>query len=97
MPAPFQSGNLGRNVGLTHSYQSLDMRVARTIPLGERLRLEVIAEGFNLFNRFNEAAVSPRFEDVNLVAERTSNGRYRGRSTAAFDPRQFQFGLKLNF
>jgi hypothetical protein len=97
VPAPFQSGSLGRNVGLTHSYQSLDLRVARTIPLGERLRLEVIAEGFNLFNRFNEAAVSPRFEDVNLVAERTSNGRFRSRSTAAFDPRQFQFGLKLSF
>jgi hypothetical protein len=96
-PAAFQAGNLGRNVGLTHSYQSLDLRVARNIPLGERFRLEVIAEGFNLFNRFNEAAASPRFEDVNAVAERTSNGRYRSRSTAAFDPRQFQFGLKLNF
>ena len=97
VPAPFQSGSLGRNLGLTHSYQSLDMRVARTIPLGERLRLEVIAEGFNLFNRFNEAAVSPRFEDVNLINDRASNGRYRSRSTAAFDPRQFQFGLKLSF
>jgi hypothetical protein len=97
VPAPFQSGSLGRNAGLTHSYQSLDMRVARTIPLGEKLRLEVIAEGFNLFNRFNEAAVSPRFEDVNLTADRANNGRFRSRSTAAFDPRQFQFGLKLNF
>ncbi|MFL6254377.1 MAG: hypothetical protein ACJ74T_05110, partial [Pyrinomonadaceae bacterium] len=96
-PAAFQAGSLGRNAGLTHSYQSLDLRVAKYIPLGEKLRLEVIAEGFNLFNRFNEAAVSPRFEDVNAVAERTSNGRYRSRSTAAFDPRQFQFGLKLNF
>ena len=97
MPAPFTSGSLGRNLGLTHSYQSLDLRVARTIPIGERLRLEVIAEGFNLFNRFNEAAASPRFEDVNLVNQRANNGRYRSRSTAAFDPRQFQFGLKLNF
>ncbi|HEX8559186.1 MAG TPA: TonB-dependent receptor [Pyrinomonadaceae bacterium] len=97
VPAPFQSGNLGRNVGLTHSYQSLDLRVTRHIPLGEKFRLEVIAEGFNLFNRFNEAAASPNLQDVNLVNERTSNGRYRSRSTAAFDPRQFQFGLKLNF
>ncbi|HEX8118524.1 MAG TPA: carboxypeptidase regulatory-like domain-containing protein [Pyrinomonadaceae bacterium] len=97
VPAPFQAGSLGRNLGLTHSYQSLDMRVTRNIMLGERLRLEVIAEGFNLFNRFNEAAASPRFEDVNAVHERTSNGRFRSRSTAAFDPRQFQFGLKLNF
>ncbi|HEX8284819.1 MAG TPA: TonB-dependent receptor [Pyrinomonadaceae bacterium] len=97
VPAPFQAGSLGRNVGLTHSYQSLDLRVTRNIPLGERFRLEVIAEGFNLFNRFNEAAASPNLQDVNLVNERTSNGRYRSRSTAAFDPRQFQFGLKLNF
>jgi hypothetical protein len=97
VPPQFQSGNLGRNAGLTHSYSSLDMRVTRNIHFGERFRLEVIAEGFNLFNRFNEAAVSPRFEDVNLVNERAENGRYRSRSTAAFDPRQFQFGLKLNF
>ncbi|HKG13105.1 MAG TPA: TonB-dependent receptor, partial [Pyrinomonadaceae bacterium] len=95
--ALFLAGNLGRNLGLTHSYQSLDLRVARTVPLGERVRLEVIAEGFNLFNRFNEAAASPRFEDVNAVNQRASNGRYRSRATAAFDPRQFQFGLKLNF
>ena len=73
------------------------MRVARNIRFGEHFRLEVIAEGFNLFNRFNEAAASPRFEDVNATNERAGNGRYRSRSTAAFDPRQFQFGLKLNF
>jgi hypothetical protein len=93
----FAAGDLGRNTGLTHSYSSLDLRVARNIPIGERLKLEIIAEGFNLFNRFNEAGVSPRFDDVNAVGERTSNGRFRSRATAAFDPRQFQFGLKLNF
>jgi hypothetical protein len=96
-PGPFQSGSLGRNMGLTRSYSSLDLRVARNIRLGERLRLEVIAEGFNLFNRFNEAAASPRAEDVDSFGQRTDNGRYRSRSTAAFDPRQFQFGLRLNF
>ena len=73
------------------------MRVARTIPLGERLRLEVIAEGFNLFNRFNEAAASPFFTDVNTFHQRDGSGRYFSIPTAAFDPRQFQFGLKLNF
>ncbi|HST53346.1 MAG TPA: TonB-dependent receptor [Pyrinomonadaceae bacterium] len=97
VPAPFQSGSLGRNAGLTHSYQSLDLRVARTLPVGERFKLEIIAEGFNLFNRFNEAAASPNFFDVNTQNERAGNGRYRSISTAAFDPRQFQFGLRLNF
>ena len=93
----FTSGSLGRNFGLTHRYISLDLRVAKLVPLGERLRLELIAEGFNLFNRFNEAAASPFITDVNSFNQRSGNGRYFSRPTAAFDPRQFQFGLKLNF
>jgi hypothetical protein len=93
----FTAGSLGRNLGITHGYASLDLRLMRTIRLGERLRLDVIAEGFNLFNRFNEAAASPLFSDVNAFNLRAANGRFYSRPTAAFDPRQFQFGLKLNF
>jgi hypothetical protein len=93
----FTSGSLARNMGLTHRYMSLDLRLARLVPIGERVRLELIAEGFNLFNRFNEAAASPFIDDVRAFNERASNGRYYSRPTATFDPRQFQFGLKLNF
>ncbi len=93
----FTPGSLGRNMGITHGFASLDLRLMRTVRIGERLRLDVIAEGFNLFNRFNEAAASPLFSDVNTFAQRSSNGRYYSRPTAAYDPRQFQFGLKLNF
>jgi hypothetical protein len=93
----FTSGSLARNMGLTHRYMSLDLRVARLVPLGEHFRLELIAEGFNLFNRFNEAAASPFIDDVRAFNLRAGNGRYFSRPTAAFDPRQFQFGLKLNF
>ena len=93
----FTSGSLARNFGVTHRYVSLDMRVSRMVPLGERVRLELIAEGFNLFNRFNEAAASPFIDDVRTFNQRAGNGRYYSRPTATFDPRQFQFGLKLNF
>jgi carboxypeptidase family protein/TonB-dependent receptor-like protein len=93
----FTSGSLARNFGLTHRYVSLDLRVAKLVPIGERVRLELIAEGFNLFNRFNEAAASPFIDDVRAFNLRAGNGRYYSRPTAAFDPRQFQFGLKLNF
>ncbi|MEN3328840.1 MAG: hypothetical protein V7638_3647 [Acidobacteriota bacterium] len=93
----FTSGSLARNFGLTHRYVSLDLRVARLVPIGERVRLELIAEGFNLFNRFNEAAASPFIDDVRAFNLRAGNGRYYSRPTAAFDARQFQFGLKLNF
>ena len=93
----FTSGSLGRNFGLTHDYISLDLRVSKLVPLGERVRLELIAEGFNLFNRFNEAAASPFIDDVRAFNQRAENGRYYSRPTAAFDPRQFQFGVKVNF
>jgi hypothetical protein len=76
---------------------SVDLRVSRIVPLGEKVRLELIAEGFNLFNRFNEAAASPFIDDVKAFNLRASNGRYYSRPTASFDPRQFQFGLKLSF
>jgi Carboxypeptidase regulatory-like domain len=93
----FPTGDLGRNQGITHSYSSLDARLSRTVRLGERLRLDIIAEGFNLFNRFNEGAASGFIDDVNAFNQRAGNGSYYSRPTAAFDPRQFQFGLKLNF
>ena len=43
-------------LGITHSFQSLDLRISRALHLGERARIDLIAEGFNLFNRFNEAS-----------------------------------------
>ena len=93
----FSTGNLPRNAGITHSYQSFDLRIARSFRVGERAKIEVIAEGFNLFNRFNEASASPFYTDVNAFHQRASNGRFYSRPTAAYDPRQFQFGARLNF
>lgn len=97
IPAPFETGNLGRNRGITRSFMQLDLRVTRNILFGERFRLEVIAEGFNLFNRFNQAAASPFIDDVNAFNQRNGAGQFFSRPTAAFDSRQFQFALKLNF
>lgn len=92
----FSTGTLGRNKGITHSYASFDLRLTRAFHLGERLRLDLIAEGFNLFNRFNEGSASPNYRDVNAFGER-SGFRYFSVPTASYDPRQFQFGMKLSF
>ena len=88
---------LGRNMGITHSFFSVDMRLTRRVRFGERLSLDLIGEVFNLFNRFNEASANPFYQVVNAWGERSGNGRYFSRPTSAFDPRQFQFGFKLNF
>ncbi|MGD9564163.1 MAG: TonB-dependent receptor [Pyrinomonadaceae bacterium] len=93
----FSSGNLGRNKGITHGYASFDIRLTRAFHFGEHLRLDLIAEGFNLFNRFNEASASPNYRDVNAFGEQSSGFRYFSLPTAAYDQRQFQLGFKLNF
>ncbi|CAN5476278.1 hypothetical protein BH10ACI3_BH10ACI3_08270 [soil metagenome] len=92
-----RSGDLGRNMGITHGYFTVDARLTRNIKFGERMSLDIIAEGFNLFNRFNEASANPFYQVVNATNQRTSSGKYYSQSTAAFDPRQFQFGMKLTF
>ncbi|MEP6847496.1 MAG: TonB-dependent receptor, partial [Acidobacteriota bacterium] len=92
----FSTGNLGRDRGLTHAFATFDMRLSRAFHFGERFRLDVIAEGFNLFNRVNEGSASPFFTDVNSFGQR-SGGSYYSRSTAAYDSRQFQFGAKFSF
>ena len=97
IPGPFQTGNLGRNRGITHSYASVDLRLTRAIRFGERFRIDLIGEVFNLFNRFNEGSASPFISDVNEFGQRDSGGRFFSRPTASFDPRQFQFGAKFTF
>ena len=93
----FSTGNLGRNRGITHAYASFDLRLSRSFYFSERVRVDLIAEGFNLLNRFNEAAASPFIDDVNAFKQRDAGGRYYSRPTATYDQRQFQLGLKLNF
>ncbi len=93
----FTSGSLGRNAGITHRFSQLDLRLTRAIRFGERVRVDLIAEGFNMFNRFNEGSASPFIDDVKAFNQRAGNGRYFSQPTASFDPRQFQFGAKLSF
>jgi hypothetical protein len=90
------NGNLPRNSGITHNYFSVDARLTRRIRFSENVSLDLIAEGFNLFNRFNEAAGNPFYTAVNQFGERKGN-KYYSQPTSAFDPRQFQFGMKLQF
>ncbi len=77
-------GNLGRNAGITPWNVFNDMRVAKRVYFGERFNMDLIVDTFNIANRYSVAAVSPLFSNA-------------GQATAAYDPRQFQFALKLNW
>jgi hypothetical protein len=84
-PALIQlDGNLGRNAGVAPWTVFDDLRVAKRIHFGERFSMDLIADMFNIANKFNVSAVSPLYTNA-------------GTPTAAYDPRQFQFALKLNW
>ena len=77
-------GTLSRNTGRMPMTVFNDLRVSRTIALGERLHLSGSVDMFNIVNKFNVQAVNTFFTQA-------------GQPTAAFDPRQVQLGLKLSW
>jgi hypothetical protein len=82
---------VGRNTGRGFDFASFDMRLSRHFHLTERLGLDVLAEGFNLLNRANFGVPN------NTFGSGTTPNATFGQPTQAFDPRQFQFGLKVTF
>jgi hypothetical protein len=77
-------GNLGRNAGITPWVVFNDVRFAKRVTFSERFNMDFITDMFNIANVYNVSAVSPLFTNA-------------GQATAAFDPRQFQFALKVNW
>ena len=77
-------GNLGRNAGTKPYTLFTDLRLSRRLHLGESMSLDAVMDTFNVLNRFNVADVNPLYTQA-------------GTPTAAFDPRQLQFALKLNW
>lgn len=84
-------GDLGRNRFNMPGWFTWDMRVAKRIPVGEKFKIEVIADAFNLFNRTNITAVN-QLCDPSAGASCSA-----GQPTAAYDARQFQFALKFTW
>jgi hypothetical protein len=91
----------GRNTGIGPNYISLDMRLTRAFRFSENTVLQIMAEGFNLFNRTNYASVNnvvgviaPPFD---LRGNPTLSPSTPLGFTSAFPKRQFQFGVRLSF
>jgi len=85
------NGTLGRNRFVMPNFFQWDTRVSKRIPFGERYKLDLIADGFNLFNRTNIAA-------VNQLCDPFGGSKCAaGQPTASYDARQFQFALRLSW
>jgi hypothetical protein len=82
---------VGRNTGRAFDYSSLDIRASKQFRFGEHVRLETLAEGFNLLNRANYLFPN------NVWGTGEAPRATFGSPTAASDPRQLQLGLRLSF
>jgi hypothetical protein len=90
-----------RNTGIGPDYVALDMRLSRQFKLTETANVQLIAEGFNIFNRTNFASVN---NVVGVVAPPFDLSGMRAASpsqplgfTSAFTKREIQLGIRMNF
>jgi Carboxypeptidase regulatory-like domain len=87
VPAPFTYGNSGRNMLFLPGEIIFDVSVLKNTTITERVNVQFRAEFFNMPNHANFTGVA-----TNISVPATV-----GRITAAGDPRQIQFGLKVLF
>jgi hypothetical protein len=77
---------VSRNTGIGPDFLTFDMRVTRKISIGERFAVQLIAEGFNIFNRpnfgsvnnvvgTNFGAISPSFGPLNITNPNVSGNK----------------------
>jgi hypothetical protein len=87
LPATGTFGNLGRDTIIGPGLTDLDIVIAKNIALRERVKLQLRAECFNLFNHPN----------YNIVGRIINDPTTFGKVLSQLDPRQLQFGAKLLF
>lgn len=75
-------GTLGRNAGVQPWNFFNDLRFGRQVFITDRISVNGTVDMFNIINKNNTAAVNVLYVGA-------------GQPTAAYDPRQFQFGLKI--
>ncbi len=85
---------INRNAGEGFSILNLNVRLSRTFSLGERVRLQALAEMFNTLNHVNVATVNGVFGSG--VYPTAPSATFR-QITAVNDPRTAQFGLRVSF
>jgi hypothetical protein len=101
-----------RNTFRGDSLQSVDVRLARTLPIREKIKMEMIAEAFNLFNTVNVRffntvygaadfcpfnATAPGCNGVTKFFKEGSPNPAYGTPRAVYNPRQLQFAVRFTF
>ncbi len=96
-----------RNEFYTPATYQFDARLTRTIPFGENMRLRLILEGFNIFNRANVATVNTNFfagrtaaivngaQSLTLTSPAAASAY--GLPRSFLTPRELQLAIKFDF
>jgi len=85
---------ISRNAGSGFDFVNVNARLSRTFPIGERLRVEAIAEAFNLLNHTNGITLNGTF---GAGAYPTNPSPTFKQITAVADPRTLQFAVRMTF
>jgi hypothetical protein len=92
-------GNLGRNAVRGPHTVNFDASLSRSFKITERFSLQARVDAFNVFNHTNlVGAISPAgtVSGYTTLSTNESSSTF-GRAQAAFDPRIFQFSMKMFF
>lgn len=95
-PLSDRPGNLGRNTLTGPGYASFDLRVARGFQLRERLRADFSGDLFNVFNRTNIKDLNTLYGGTDLSLPPNPILGFKT-PRDAYNPFQFQAGVKLSF
>jgi hypothetical protein len=92
---------MGRNTFHLPSTWTLDPRVSRDVRVGERAKVQFIAEGFNIFNRFNplisSAATTIRTQLFAVTGGQLVRQSNFATVSGAANPRVIQLAAKVVF
>jgi hypothetical protein len=101
-----------RNTFIGDNFRSVDLRFSRAFPIREKMKLEFIAEVFNLFNTTNIRFYNTTYGAADFCPFNPAAGGCAGATAffaegspnplyatprALFNPRQIQLALKFNF
>jgi hypothetical protein len=105
-----RAGWLARNAFTAPGFHDVDFRLARQFRLGERVRLALLGEAFNLFNHTNVSAVNTTAFNYTAAGSGVCAGHTNGcyvpntaflsptaTSNLLFGPRQLQVSARLTF
>jgi hypothetical protein len=90
---------LPRNFFKQPSIQFLDLRLSRRFSIGEKAKIEVLAEAFNFFNRTEVTSVNTTLYNLSgsTLTFNPSFGQTTGADSTLFRERQVQLAVRFEF